>query len=95
MAKTIVYYSAAWCQPCKIFKPIVEKFVEDNAKSVHMVYVDIDKDPELALDDNVKSIPTIILFEDTKDGKPPTELFRMTGAKPRPYLNNNLLPLIQ
>lgn len=86
MAKTIVYYSATWCQPCKIFGPVVEQFTKDN--QINLVKVDVDKEPDLAKDDEITSVPTLIIF----DG--PLRIGSIVGAKPRPYLDKAILPLL-
>jgi thioredoxin 1 len=86
MSKSIVYYSAIWCQPCKVFGPIVEKFASDN--KINLVKLDIDKEPELAQDDNVTSVPTLVIYDGT------TKITSIVGAKPRPYLDKMVLPLI-
>lgn len=87
MSKTLIYYSAPWCQPCTMFGPIVEQFVKDTG--VNLVKINIDEDPESAIADGVSSIPVLVL-EDEKLNK----LARIQGAKPRPFLDKELLHLL-
>jgi thioredoxin 1 len=61
----IVKFSASWCQPCKALAPIVEKVTQEN--NVDVVDVDIDEEPELAQQFNVRAIPYVISF---RDGQP-------------------------
>lgn len=46
----------------------------------------LDDQPEKAIEAGVTAVPTLIL----KDGE--KEEFRLVGAKPRPYLDKNLVP---
>ncbi len=85
--KQLVYYSAPWCQPCKMFGPVVQKFAEDNP-DLQLVKVDIDATPQIAIDNNITSIPVLVLLDGSD------EAYRLVGAKPRPYLDKELQPLI-
>jgi len=71
MIKIIDMY-AKWCYPCKIIAPIVEKVAKDM--NVELIKVDIDENPVLVAQYNVKSVPTIII---DKDG---TECGRLMGV---------------
>ncbi len=84
--KQLVYFSAPWCQPCKMFGPVVDAFVNDN--EIQLIKVNIDENPELAIENNITSIPVLVLL----DGD--DELYRLTGAKPRPFLDKVLQDLI-
>lgn len=84
--KQLAYFSAPWCQPCRAFGPIVEKFSEDNG--LMLVKVNIDENPELGLEHNITSIPVLMLF----DGQ--ELVHRIDGAKPRPVLDKQLLELL-
>lgn len=87
MSKRIEYYSASWCQPCKVFGPVMDGFASDN-ESVEYIKISLDNTPEKAIENGVTAIPTIILWDGDK------RLFEFIGAKPRPYLDKELLPLI-
>ena len=43
----MLYFSAPWCGPCKMFKPIVEQF-QQKQSGCNVVYVDIEANEELA-----------------------------------------------
>ena len=61
--KTAKYFSASWCGPCKMFKPVVNELIEEG----HAIeIVDVDDDQELALKYQVMSVPTIVFEEDGK-----------------------------
>ena len=58
----LVDFYATWCGPCKMMSPILENIAEENA-NVKVVKVDIDKNQDLAMQYNVMSIPTMIIFK--------------------------------
>ena len=77
--KTVFYFTADWCQPCKKVKPVVEAMKKEGFQ---FQIIDVDYEQLLAKQFQVKSIPTFILLEDGK------ELDRVTGAKTRTELEN-------
>lgn len=58
----LVDFYATWCSPCKMMSPILENIAEENTH-VKVVKVDIDKNQDLAMQYNVMSIPTMIIFK--------------------------------
>lgn len=63
--------------------------MEDLSKdypNITFVRYMLDDQPEKAIEAGVTAVPTIIL----KDGN--DEIYRLTGAKPRPYLDKELVP---
>jgi len=50
---------ADWCMPCKMQKPILEKF-EGNHPEVQVLALNIDENQDLANSLSIKSIPTLI-----------------------------------
>ena len=71
----LVDFWAEWCGPCKAIAPILEELAEEHADRLAVAKVDVDANQSLALNHQVMSIPTLIVF---KDGEPQT---RMVGAK--------------
>lgn len=61
--RVLVDFWAAWCGPCKVMKPRVSKFAEDN-KDIEVIFCNIDEDGELAKEFNIRSIPTLLYLED-------------------------------
>ena len=61
--KTAKYFSASWCGPCKMFKPVVQELINEG-HSIEMI--DVDENQELAQQYSIMSIPALV-FED--DGK--------------------------
>lgn len=60
----ILDFHAIWCGPCKLQKPILEKFAKENG--VEIQYVDIDLEPELAKEYNVRGVPTLVHLKNNK-----------------------------
>jgi len=58
----LVDFSAAWCGPCKMQKPVLEKFSADHPE-LKVVMVDVDASPRVAQQHQVQAIPTLILFQ--------------------------------
>ncbi|HHC19332.1 MAG TPA: thioredoxin [Euryarchaeota archaeon] len=62
MKVTVQLFTAKWCGPCKIYKPLVRKLMKDsNAKFEEF---DADEDDEAFRKLNVKNVPTLIVFND-------------------------------
>jgi len=60
--KKILYFSAAWCGPCKMLGPIMESL----SGQINYQKIDVDNDQDLSIKYGVRNIPTLILLEDGK-----------------------------
>ena len=54
---TVVDFWAAWCGPCKMVAPEMEKLAEKYDGAVDVVKVDVDANPGLSQAFNILSIP--------------------------------------
>jgi putative thioredoxin len=72
----IVDFWATWCGPCKQLGPALEKAVLAAKGAVRLVKVDVDKNPRIAGQLRVQSIPTVYAFVDGQ----PVDGFQ--GAQP-------------
>lgn len=69
-AKTpvLVDFFAAWCGPCQMLGPIIDKLAEEyKDQPVKIVKVNVDEAPQTAGQYQVMSIPTLIVFKDGKN----------------------------
>ena len=77
--KSIFYFTAEWCNPCKQTKPIVEQLNTEQTIAKFFI-IDVDYDIEKARDFEIRSVPTFVVIEDNK------EIHRVTGAQTRQQL---------
>lgn len=80
---TVVDFWAAWCGPCRVMEPVVNKLAQDNP-DVQVLKLNVDENPEIAAQYNVSSIPTFIRFDSAGN-----EVNRFIGASAK--LEENLL----
>jgi thioredoxin 1 len=58
----VVDFWAAWCGPCRMVTPELEKLAAAHGSAVKVVKVDVDANPEVAGRYRIQGIPTIALF---------------------------------
>jgi thiol-disulfide isomerase/thioredoxin len=57
----VLYFTAPWCAPCKMFKPIVE--TASGELGVNINYINVDYDASFAERYSVTSVPTLIILD--------------------------------
>ena len=62
---TVVDFSATWCMPCRMLKPILEK-VTECFDDVDFFEIDIDDNEEIAKRYRIFSVPTLVCFKSGK-----------------------------
>ena len=62
----LVDFWADWCGPCHAIAPELEKLSRDLAGKLKILKLNIDENPMISNEFNVRSIPTLILFKDAK-----------------------------
>jgi thioredoxin 1 len=58
----LVDFWAPWCGPCRMIGPVIEELAAENAGSFKVGKVNVDDNSSLAMNYNVASIPTIMIF---------------------------------
>ena len=79
--KTMKYFSAAWCGPCKVFKPVMNEIAGEG---YHVEFIDIDSLSDLAEKYNIRSVPTVVIEQGGK------EINRFVGALPKQQIIERL-----
>jgi thioredoxin 1 len=58
----VVDFWAAWCGPCKMLSPLLDEIAREQAGAVRIAKVNSDDNQDLARRFGVRSIPTLLLF---------------------------------
>jgi thioredoxin 1 len=78
----VVDFWAEWCGPCKMIGPVLEELSNDLEGKVKIVKVDVDSNPQAAVQMGVRGIPALFIF---KDGE---VVSNRAGAAPKAALQS-------
>lgn len=59
----LVDFWATWCGPCKRIAPIVKEIADEYDGKILVGKVNVDEEPDLTMQYNVSSIPTLMVFK--------------------------------
>jgi thioredoxin 1 len=59
----LVDFSAEWCGPCKMLAPILKEVKGRMGESVKIVKIDVDANPQLAQELQIRGVPTMIIYQ--------------------------------
>jgi len=71
----LIDFFATWCGPCKMMPPILDQVKKNLGSQLRILKIDVDKNPKVAEQYQVRGVPTLILF---KAGK---ILWRQSGVQ--------------
>ncbi len=57
--RQVLYFSAEWCGPCKMIKPILNKL----QSQMSITYIDADASAETCAKWNVRNVPTLLVVK--------------------------------
>lgn len=69
--KKIIYFTASWCNPCKVMGPMLEQI----SSNIPVDKIDVDSNRDLVSQYHIKSLPTLILLQNG------VEIKRSIGSK--------------
>jgi thioredoxin 1 len=72
--KSLKYFSATWCGPCKVFKPVMQEIASQGS---NVEFIDVDEQSDVAAEFGVRSVPTTVVMENGE------EVDRFVGAIPK------------
>ena len=70
----VVQFSAGWCGPCKTLTKLIEANEDKLGRPIYKI--DVDQAPELSSVLGIRSLPTLVRFENKQETK------RLIGAIP-------------
>ena len=81
----LVDFYADWCGPCNAMEPVIEELAKELEEKVKVGKINVDENPDIAVEYNVMSIPTLIVFKNGKEEK------RLVGLRNKEELINLLI----
>ena len=65
----LVDFYADWCGPCNAMAPVIEELATEVDGKAKVGKINVDENPDIAIEYNVMSIPTLIIFKNGKEEK--------------------------
>jgi thioredoxin 1 len=73
----MVDFWAEWCGPCRMVSPILDEIATEYSDKIDIVKVNVDEEPQLAMQYGVTGIPMMAVFQGGTIAK------QMVGARPK------------
>jgi thioredoxin 1 len=81
----LIDFFATWCGPCQMLGLVLKEVKDQLGDSVSIIKIDVDKNQELVAMQQVKGVPTMMLFQNGK------QLWRQSGLLSKEEIIKNIL----
>ena len=85
----LVDFWAAWCAPCRVVSPILDRIAAEHADKITIVKVNVDENPATAAEHQIRSIPTMKVYRNGAVHK------TLVGVMPKPALEEELAEFLR
>jgi len=76
--RKILYFTAAWCAPCKALSPVMDSL----QGQINFDKIDVDSNTDLSTQYGVRGVPSLVLVENG------SEVNRLTGVQSKESILN-------
>ena len=84
----IVDFWAEWCGPCRMVAPVLDDIASENAETIKVVKVNVDHEPNRAMEYKVTGIPLLGVFKGGQLVK------QLVGARPKAAIMQELQGIV-
>ena len=75
--RKLKYMTTSYCQPCKLYGPVLKRLAADYSDVLEIEKIDIEEHPEVGQKYGVTNVPTVIEVDSNDQ-----EIHRVVGALP-------------
>ena len=61
--KQLIYFYGTFCNPCKSFKPVMERLSQE----LPIRFVDVDTEPQLVAEYGIRNVPSVVVTQDGRE----------------------------